>query len=157
MLSFRCLNRTDLPPAHKPAPPPPKKKNSDMKGHLTSDDIQVKKKSFPAHTLRTSMHGSEFIPDAALSQHFSASSICIHERRKDVIIYTFTRFYPERPFQTVMLLHMYTSDQIMSVLSSLHAKIRFVKTKKKLLCEVFLLLLSYSVTAIHASHRGCEE
>ncbi|XP_077350457.1 nectin 1b isoform X1 [Festucalex cinctus] len=33
--------RTDLPPAHKPAPPPPKKKNSDMKGHLTSDDIQV--------------------------------------------------------------------------------------------------------------------
>ncbi|XP_051254127.1 nectin cell adhesion molecule 1b isoform X5 [Dicentrarchus labrax] len=32
--------RTDLPPAHKPAPPPPKKKNSDMKGHLTSDDIQ---------------------------------------------------------------------------------------------------------------------
>ncbi|XP_063348462.1 nectin cell adhesion molecule 1b isoform X3 [Pelmatolapia mariae] len=32
---------TDLPPAHKPAPPPPKKKNSDMKGHLTSDDIQV--------------------------------------------------------------------------------------------------------------------
>ncbi|XP_055082156.1 uncharacterized protein LOC129456749 [Periophthalmus magnuspinnatus] len=30
---------TDLPPAHKPAPP--KKKNSDMKGHLTSDDIQV--------------------------------------------------------------------------------------------------------------------
>ncbi|XP_031719271.1 cyclin-K-like isoform X3 [Anarrhichthys ocellatus] len=31
---------TDLPPAHKPAPPPPKKKNSDMKGHLTSDDIQ---------------------------------------------------------------------------------------------------------------------
>lgn len=41
MLSFHCLNRTDLPPAHKPAPPPPKKKNSDMKGHLTSDDIQV--------------------------------------------------------------------------------------------------------------------
>ncbi|TNN69737.1 hypothetical protein EYF80_020101 [Liparis tanakae] len=34
-------DRTDLPPAHKPAPPPPKKKNSDMKGHLTSDDIQV--------------------------------------------------------------------------------------------------------------------
>nr|XP_020470371.1 nectin-1 isoform X2 [Monopterus albus] len=33
--------RTDLPPAHKPAPPPPKKKNSDMKGHLTSDEIQV--------------------------------------------------------------------------------------------------------------------
>ncbi|XP_013884263.1 nectin-1 [Austrofundulus limnaeus] len=33
--------RTDLPPAHKPAPPPPKKKNSDMKGHMTSDDIQV--------------------------------------------------------------------------------------------------------------------
>ncbi|XP_072309104.1 nectin 1b isoform X2 [Eucyclogobius newberryi] len=33
--------RTDLPPAHKPAPPPPKKKNCDMKGHLTSDDIQV--------------------------------------------------------------------------------------------------------------------
>ncbi|KAM9812745.1 nectin 1b isoform 3-T3 [Syngnathus typhle] len=33
--------RTDLPPAHKPAPPPPKKKNNDMKGHLTSDDIQV--------------------------------------------------------------------------------------------------------------------
>ncbi|CAB1447976.1 unnamed protein product [Pleuronectes platessa] len=32
--------QTDLPPAHKPAPPPPKKKNSDMKGHLTSDDIQ---------------------------------------------------------------------------------------------------------------------
>ncbi|KAM4628146.1 nectin 1b isoform 1-T1 [Polymixia lowei] len=32
---------TDLPPAHKPAPPPPKKKNSDMKAHLTSDDIQV--------------------------------------------------------------------------------------------------------------------
>ncbi|XP_068613287.1 nectin-1-like [Brachionichthys hirsutus] len=32
---------TDLPPAHKPAPPPPKKKNSDVKGHLTSDDIQV--------------------------------------------------------------------------------------------------------------------
>ncbi|XP_070399315.1 nectin 1b isoform X1 [Nothobranchius furzeri] len=32
---------TDLPPAHKPAPPPPKKKNSDMKGHLASDDIQV--------------------------------------------------------------------------------------------------------------------
>ncbi|KAI9548047.1 hypothetical protein NQZ68_013066 [Dissostichus eleginoides] len=32
---------TDLPPAHKPAPPPPKKKNSDMKGHLKSDDIQV--------------------------------------------------------------------------------------------------------------------
>ncbi|XP_037533564.1 nectin cell adhesion molecule 1b isoform X2 [Nematolebias whitei] len=32
---------TDLPPAHKPAPPPPKKKNSDMKGHMTSDDIQV--------------------------------------------------------------------------------------------------------------------
>ncbi|XP_061136506.1 uncharacterized protein LOC133155338 [Syngnathus typhle] len=32
---------TDLPPAHKPAPPPPKKKNNDMKGHLTSDDIQV--------------------------------------------------------------------------------------------------------------------
>ncbi|XP_008307201.1 uncharacterized protein LOC103377971 [Cynoglossus semilaevis] len=32
---------TDLPPAHKPAPPPPKKKNSDMKGQLTSDDIQV--------------------------------------------------------------------------------------------------------------------
>ncbi|XP_058489284.1 nectin cell adhesion molecule 1b isoform X1 [Solea solea] len=32
---------TDLPPAHKPAPPPPKKKNCDMKGHLTSDDIQV--------------------------------------------------------------------------------------------------------------------
>ncbi|XP_056296456.1 nectin cell adhesion molecule 1b isoform X2 [Pseudoliparis swirei] len=32
---------TDLPPAHNPAPPPPKKKNSDMKGHLTSDDIQV--------------------------------------------------------------------------------------------------------------------
>ncbi|XP_017271868.1 nectin cell adhesion molecule 1b isoform X3 [Kryptolebias marmoratus] len=33
--------RTDLPPAHKPAPPPPKKKNSNMKGHMTSDDIQV--------------------------------------------------------------------------------------------------------------------
>ncbi|KAI1893657.1 hypothetical protein AGOR_G00125960 [Albula goreensis] len=33
--------RTDLPPTHKPAPPPPKKKTSDMKGHLTSDDIQV--------------------------------------------------------------------------------------------------------------------
>ncbi|XP_031429618.1 nectin cell adhesion molecule 1b isoform X2 [Clupea harengus] len=33
--------RTDLPPAHKPAPPPPKKKNSDLKGHLTSEDIQV--------------------------------------------------------------------------------------------------------------------
>ncbi|XP_071216257.1 nectin 1b-like isoform X3 [Salvelinus alpinus] len=32
---------TDLPPAHKPAPPPPKKKSSDLKGHLTSDDIQV--------------------------------------------------------------------------------------------------------------------
>ncbi|KAL7879011.1 hypothetical protein AOLI_G00099850 [Acnodon oligacanthus] len=32
---------TDLPPAHKPAPPPPKKKTSDMKGGLTSDDIQV--------------------------------------------------------------------------------------------------------------------
>ncbi|KAM6973762.1 uncharacterized protein FYW47_003829 isoform 1-T1 [Aplochiton taeniatus] len=32
---------TDLPPAHKPAPPPPKKKNSDLKGHLTSEDIQV--------------------------------------------------------------------------------------------------------------------
>ncbi|XP_037395782.1 36.4 kDa proline-rich protein-like [Pygocentrus nattereri] len=34
-------SRTDLPPAHKPAPPPPKKKTSDMKGGLTSDDIQV--------------------------------------------------------------------------------------------------------------------
>ncbi|XP_010872495.1 nectin cell adhesion molecule 1b isoform X2 [Esox lucius] len=33
--------RTDLPPAHKPAPPPPKKKSGDLKGHLTSDDIQV--------------------------------------------------------------------------------------------------------------------
>ncbi|XP_016103636.1 nectin-1-like isoform X1 [Sinocyclocheilus grahami] len=33
--------RTDLPPAHKPAPPPPKKKSSDMKGGLTSDEIQV--------------------------------------------------------------------------------------------------------------------
>ncbi|XP_057204624.1 nectin cell adhesion molecule 1b isoform X3 [Triplophysa rosa] len=33
--------RTDLPPAHKPAPPPPKKKSSDMKGDLTSDEIQV--------------------------------------------------------------------------------------------------------------------
>uniref|UniRef100_A0A8C2HK67 Ig-like domain-containing protein n=1 Tax=Cyprinus carpio TaxID=7962 RepID=A0A8C2HK67_CYPCA len=32
--------RTDLPPAHKPAPPPPKKKSSDMKGGLTSDEIQ---------------------------------------------------------------------------------------------------------------------
>uniref|UniRef100_A0AAY5LA06 Ig-like domain-containing protein n=1 Tax=Esox lucius TaxID=8010 RepID=A0AAY5LA06_ESOLU len=32
---------TDLPPAHKPAPPPPKKKSGDLKGHLTSDDIQV--------------------------------------------------------------------------------------------------------------------
>ncbi|KAJ7990159.1 hypothetical protein DPEC_G00297430 [Dallia pectoralis] len=32
---------SDLPPAHKPAPPPPKKKSSDLKGHLTSDDIQV--------------------------------------------------------------------------------------------------------------------
>ncbi|XP_026143851.1 uncharacterized protein LOC113118694 isoform X2 [Carassius auratus] len=32
---------TDLPPAHKPAPPPPKKKSSDMKGGLTSDEIQV--------------------------------------------------------------------------------------------------------------------
>ncbi|XP_056334810.1 nectin cell adhesion molecule 1b isoform X2 [Danio aesculapii] len=32
---------TDLPPAHKPAPPPPKKKGSDMKGGLTSDEIQV--------------------------------------------------------------------------------------------------------------------
>ncbi|KAI7802579.1 putative poliovirus receptor-related protein 1-like [Triplophysa rosa] len=32
---------TDLPPAHKPAPPPPKKKSSDMKGDLTSDEIQV--------------------------------------------------------------------------------------------------------------------
>ncbi|XP_070987162.1 nectin 1b isoform X3 [Oncorhynchus clarkii lewisi] len=32
---------TDLPPAHKPAPPPPKKRSSDLKGHLTSDDIQV--------------------------------------------------------------------------------------------------------------------
>ncbi|XP_030236239.1 nectin 1b isoform X3 [Gadus morhua] len=31
----------DLPPAHKPAPPPPKKKTCDMKGHLTSEDIQV--------------------------------------------------------------------------------------------------------------------
>lgn len=41
-LSLCSLNRTDLPPAHKPAPPPPKKKNSDMKGHLTSDDIQVR-------------------------------------------------------------------------------------------------------------------
>ncbi|XP_028817067.1 nectin 1b isoform X5 [Denticeps clupeoides] len=33
--------RTDLPPAHKPAPPPPKKKGGDLKGHVTSDDIQV--------------------------------------------------------------------------------------------------------------------
>ncbi|XP_041920086.1 uncharacterized protein LOC121684180 isoform X4 [Alosa sapidissima] len=33
--------RTDLPPAHKPAPPPPKKKTSDLKGYLTSEDIQV--------------------------------------------------------------------------------------------------------------------
>nr|XP_015193226.1 PREDICTED: nectin-1 isoform X2 [Lepisosteus oculatus] len=33
--------RTDLPPAHKPAPPPPKKKTSEMKSHLTADDIQV--------------------------------------------------------------------------------------------------------------------
>ncbi|KAL0972681.1 hypothetical protein UPYG_G00193350 [Umbra pygmaea] len=32
---------TDLPPAHKPAPPPPKKKSGDLKGHLTSEDIQV--------------------------------------------------------------------------------------------------------------------
>ncbi|XP_052008850.1 nectin-1-like isoform X1 [Xyrauchen texanus] len=32
---------TDLPPAHKPAPPPPNKKGSDMKGGLTSDEIQV--------------------------------------------------------------------------------------------------------------------
>ncbi|XP_070295712.1 nectin-2-like [Salvelinus sp. IW2-2015] len=32
---------TDLPPAHKPVPPPPKKRSSDLKGHLTSDDIQV--------------------------------------------------------------------------------------------------------------------
>uniref|UniRef100_W5MF83 Uncharacterized protein n=1 Tax=Lepisosteus oculatus TaxID=7918 RepID=W5MF83_LEPOC len=32
---------TDLPPAHKPAPPPPKKKTSEMKSHLTADDIQV--------------------------------------------------------------------------------------------------------------------
>ncbi|XP_028817066.1 nectin 1b isoform X4 [Denticeps clupeoides] len=32
---------TDLPPAHKPAPPPPKKKGGDLKGHVTSDDIQV--------------------------------------------------------------------------------------------------------------------
>ncbi|XP_045560137.1 nectin-1 isoform X3 [Salmo salar] len=32
---------TDLPPAHKPAPPPPQKRSSDLKGHLTSDDIQV--------------------------------------------------------------------------------------------------------------------
>nr|XP_055029626.1 nectin cell adhesion molecule 1b isoform X1 [Misgurnus anguillicaudatus] len=32
---------TDLPPVHKPAPPPPKKKSSDMKGDLTSDEIQV--------------------------------------------------------------------------------------------------------------------
>ncbi|XP_029111528.1 nectin-1 isoform X3 [Scleropages formosus] len=32
---------TDLPPAHKPAPPPPQKKTSDSKTHLTSDDIQV--------------------------------------------------------------------------------------------------------------------
>ncbi|XP_051953102.1 nectin-1-like isoform X2 [Xyrauchen texanus] len=34
-------NRKDLPPAHKPAPPPPKKKGSDMKGGLKSDEIQV--------------------------------------------------------------------------------------------------------------------
>ncbi|XP_066563774.1 nectin 1a isoform X3 [Amia ocellicauda] len=32
---------TDLPPAHKPAPPPPKKKTTEMKSHLTADDIQV--------------------------------------------------------------------------------------------------------------------
>lgn len=50
MLSFHSLNRTDLPPAHKPAPPPPKKKNSDMKGHLTSDDIQVRS-SFSSFSL----------------------------------------------------------------------------------------------------------
>ncbi|KAL4658605.1 nectin-1 isoform X6 [Arapaima gigas] len=31
---------TDLPPAHKPAPPPPKKKNTDFKCRLTSEDIQ---------------------------------------------------------------------------------------------------------------------
>ncbi|RXM94209.1 hypothetical protein EOD39_18238 [Acipenser ruthenus] len=32
---------TDLPPAHKPAPPPPKKKTIEMKSHLTAGDIQV--------------------------------------------------------------------------------------------------------------------
>ncbi|KAF7699190.1 hypothetical protein HF521_003932 [Silurus meridionalis] len=31
---------TEMPPMHKPVPPPPKK-NSDMKGGLISDDIQV--------------------------------------------------------------------------------------------------------------------
>lgn len=38
LLSY--LNRTEMPPMHKPAPPPTKK-NSDMKGGLISDDIQV--------------------------------------------------------------------------------------------------------------------
>ncbi|KAJ8403791.1 hypothetical protein AAFF_G00346590 [Aldrovandia affinis] len=38
---YAVLTRTDLPPTHKPAPPPPKKKTGDIKGHLTSDDIQV--------------------------------------------------------------------------------------------------------------------
>ncbi|KAJ3590420.1 hypothetical protein NHX12_008371 [Muraenolepis orangiensis] len=37
---FPLHSWADLPPAHKPAPPPPKK-DSEMKGHLTSDDIQV--------------------------------------------------------------------------------------------------------------------
>ncbi|XP_076850318.1 nectin 1b isoform X1 [Brachyhypopomus gauderio] len=34
-------DQTDLPPTHKPSPPPHKKKAGDIKGGLTSDDIQV--------------------------------------------------------------------------------------------------------------------
>lgn len=41
--------RTDLPPAHKPAPPPPKKKTIEMKSHLTAGDIQVSVQPISLH------------------------------------------------------------------------------------------------------------